>query len=76
MEFLLGIIAGIGLTLTVFVCAVYFESRGRSVVKYITNNPLTKTEGFIIQSNETEEARQSIIKRNNERGLPTPLSEL
>ena len=78
MEFILGIITGVGLALTVFICAAYFESRGRSIVKYvINNNPVSKKpEGFIIEANDHDEQRKAIIKRNNERGLPTQLSDL
>jgi len=80
IEYILGIITGILISLVCMVTMVYFKrviEHKVTIIEKQVENRAPSPKGFLIDpESEADEARAEIIKKNKQQGKDTPLSEL
>ena len=80
MQFLLGVVAGIGLSTITVATLAYFRSeieRRVTIVEKVLYNAGPRPRGFIVDAqDDAEMARERIIEENERRGKDTKLSDL
>ena len=80
MYFLLGVVAGVGLSTIVVATLAYFRSeveRRVMIVEKALYNAGPRPRGFIVEAqDDAEMARDRIIEENEKRGKDTKISDL
>jgi len=80
MIFLLGLVAGVSLSILVLVALLFFRvpiERATNIVEKQMRSVGPRPKGFIIEPlSESEESRQRIIAENRRKGRDTKLEEL
>lgn len=80
MEFTLGLVAGIALSIMVVMVMLFFRvplERSVTIVEKRMKSVGPRPKGFIVMpDSEAEESRQRIIAENDEKGKDTRLEEL